>query len=526
MADETDDLEYSETNVGSAQAQGVRKNISLKLKGKGRGRGRRGGKTRRTSTKKAVAGTPDEDVDETANATTEKSTSEKPFGDSNLDEVISKLETPAFSPMDRSFPEPLHQNQKLRWDHKVNLIGEKVIDPLIHCCEKCSLPILNYGRMIPCKHVCCYDCAKKCDKICPKCDEKVQRIEQSALGTVFMCSYGGGRHVPGACGRTYLSQRDLQAHVNHRHLKPTSTSAGGSSTGSGTSHTVPAANPISVGPSHVPVTRDPRDPRGHLHVDVSHQPMMVGHIQHTQDHRDQLDHSRNPNIPMGSPVGQIRQYPHSPASYQTSIPVSSARPNLITVPIQDDGAGHSAPAPAPHIHPQPHASQYTCSVTTSHPMPTMQHPPTNYATHAYQHPHSNPAPAYSQAPPISTQTFTQPPPPVHHQPPIHPPSGPIYSTPPPPVHHPPPATYTPPRGPQHPPRPLPPQHFPPPASGGYEENPTYMQQWNPGNVPPPPTRTALPPRPITAPPPSANPNVPHLQPRGQADPGYRQPYYQ
>ena len=31
---------------------------------------------------------------------------------------------------------------------QVNLIGEKVVDPLIHSCEKCSLPILIYGRMV------------------------------------------------------------------------------------------------------------------------------------------------------------------------------------------------------------------------------------------------------------------------------------------------------------------------------------------------------------------------------------------
>lgn len=31
---------------------------------------------------------------------------------------------------------------------KVNLIGEKVVDPLIHCCDKCKLPILIYGRMV------------------------------------------------------------------------------------------------------------------------------------------------------------------------------------------------------------------------------------------------------------------------------------------------------------------------------------------------------------------------------------------
>jgi len=31
---------------------------------------------------------------------------------------------------------------------QVNLLGEKVVDPLIHSCEKCSLPILLYGRMV------------------------------------------------------------------------------------------------------------------------------------------------------------------------------------------------------------------------------------------------------------------------------------------------------------------------------------------------------------------------------------------
>lgn len=67
-----DDLEYSETNVGLAQAQGVRKNISLKLKGKGRGRGRRGGKVRRGSTKKVAEEEPEEPVEEANPVATEK----------------------------------------------------------------------------------------------------------------------------------------------------------------------------------------------------------------------------------------------------------------------------------------------------------------------------------------------------------------------------------------------------------------------------------------------------------------------
>ena len=31
---------------------------------------------------------------------------------------------------------------------QVQLIGEKVLDPAIHCCEKCNMPILIYGRMV------------------------------------------------------------------------------------------------------------------------------------------------------------------------------------------------------------------------------------------------------------------------------------------------------------------------------------------------------------------------------------------
>ena len=312
----------------------------------------------------------------------------------------------------------------------------------------------------------------------------------------------------------------LQAHINHRHIKPSSTATVAAST---TVSTVAS----SLAQTHIPVSRDPRDPRGHLQVDVSHQPMLVGHLQHsTQEHREAVDHTRNSNISMGSPAGQSRQYPHSPASYPSQIPVSSTRPNLITVPIQDDGVSHPTGA-TPHLHPQTHVPPaYVPSTAATapppHPMPTIQHPGTAYTPHAYQHP--TPSSAYSQAPPITTPTFSQPPPPVHHQPPLHQPGSTtgstIYTITPPPVHHQPPATYTPPRA----PAPRPPMHPPPPHF--HEEGAaSYIPQWGaPGStVPPPPARASLPPRPLAAPPPSA-PNL--LQPRGPADAAYRQPYYQ
>lgn len=130
---------------------------------------------------------------------------------------LEPLETPSFTTMTRNVPQVM---LRLNWDHKVNLIGEKVLNPMIYCCDQCEKPILIYGRMIQCKHVFCLTCARTeaVLKICPRCKEKVVRVEQTGLGTVFMCTHGGTRYGKDGCRRTYLSQRDLQAHINHRHV--------------------------------------------------------------------------------------------------------------------------------------------------------------------------------------------------------------------------------------------------------------------------------------------------------------------
>lgn len=47
---------------------------------------------------------------------------------------------------------------------------------------------------------------------CPKCNDKVLRVEKNRIGCVYVCIYE-------ACQRTYLSQRDLEAHIAHRHLR-------------------------------------------------------------------------------------------------------------------------------------------------------------------------------------------------------------------------------------------------------------------------------------------------------------------
>jgi hypothetical protein len=103
----------------------------------------------------------------------------------------------------------------------------QVVNPMIHVCDKCLHPILIYGRMIPCKHVFCYHCAKILETAnlpetgkpagCGRCRDKVVRVEEANLGTIFMCSHGGSLYGNNGCRRTYLSQRDLQAHIQHRY---------------------------------------------------------------------------------------------------------------------------------------------------------------------------------------------------------------------------------------------------------------------------------------------------------------------
>jgi len=132
----------------------------------------------------------------------------------DMETDISKLEAPTFTTIDRSNPASM---LSLDWDHQVNLVGKKVLNPMIHSCDKCLKPILIYGRMIPCKHVFCLGCAKAETKTCPRCGDKVVRVEQAGLGNIFLCTIGGSRYGNNGCRRTYLSGRDLQAHIAHRH---------------------------------------------------------------------------------------------------------------------------------------------------------------------------------------------------------------------------------------------------------------------------------------------------------------------
>jgi hypothetical protein len=109
---------------------------------------------------------------------------------------------------------PLHQNRPLDWSHPVQLLGDKVAKERVHTCNPCGRLIVKYGRLLPCKHVLCEDCAVQlgCPGTCSQCNKRILKIERVQFPAVFLCSYD-------QCGRAYLSARDLTAHIQHRHTK-------------------------------------------------------------------------------------------------------------------------------------------------------------------------------------------------------------------------------------------------------------------------------------------------------------------
>ncbi|KAK2163341.1 hypothetical protein LSH36_81g02040 [Paralvinella palmiformis] len=353
------ELEGNDT-TRSKSSQGVRKNISIKLKNgdgatKSRGRSKR---STRSSSRSAA-----------------KPKKESPVVEKTDDDIIEGME---FTTMKVSGAEPMHKMQKLKWDHKVNLLGIKVIDPIIHTCETCNLPILIYGRMIPCKHVFCLDCAKKSEKVCSRCEDPVNRVEQSALGAVFVCNFGGSKHGVSGCRRTYLSQRDLQAHINYRHLKqqsdqqtkqtpvtqaPAPVQSGSAST---SSLTVPPSiqtgnyglthSPALMSPT-VPIVQQPAAQASSLMHPQHDQSMLypppvrtdgIGHgLSNLQPPTNpQIHQSLNPPISQAAPnPGPMPSQPvhmapppvSTPVDTYQNIPVMATRTsNLITVPIQDE----------------------------------------------------------------------------------------------------------------------------------------------------------------------------------------------
>ena len=262
---------------------------------------------------------------------------------------------------------------------------------MIHCCDTCLKPILIYGRMIPCKHVFCLNCATTHASKCKRCGDKVTRIEPVGLGSIYMCSHGGSRYEHTGCRRTYLSQRDLQAHIQHRHVKGSAAVV--------MQQQLPAQAAVSTAATTVaPV--DHRKARDDGRTTSS----VAGY--HEPSNQDVYRTQRSAGYPHVGAHGQqppqtLPGYVQPSSASQQHISVigagASRQSNLITVPIHDNSNGVSIPdtqRPPPGV--VPGYPPYSSSASYSQQLPASQQ---QQQQHFY--PQAPPASSYSESSQIS-----------------------------------------------------------------------------------------------------------------------------
>ncbi|XP_062166784.1 E3 ubiquitin-protein ligase HAKAI homolog [Alnus glutinosa] len=95
----------------------------------------------------------------------------------------------------------------------VKTVGRRSRRPLgdrVHFCVRCDFPIAIYGRLSPCEHAFCLDCARS-DLICYLCDERIQKIQTiKMMEGIFICA---APH----CLKSFLKRSDFESHINESH---------------------------------------------------------------------------------------------------------------------------------------------------------------------------------------------------------------------------------------------------------------------------------------------------------------------
>lgn len=96
---------------------------------------------------------------------------------------------------------------------RVKIVGRRSRRQLgerVHFCVRCDFPIAIYGRLSPCEHVFCLDCARS-DSICYLCDERIQKIQSIKLMEgIFICA---APH----CLKSFLKKSDFESHIYRNH---------------------------------------------------------------------------------------------------------------------------------------------------------------------------------------------------------------------------------------------------------------------------------------------------------------------
>nr|KYP47147.1 E3 ubiquitin-protein ligase Hakai [Cajanus cajan] len=84
-------------------------------------------------------------------------------------------------------------------------LGERV-----HFCVRCDFPIAIYGRLSPCEHAFCLDCARS-DSMCYLCDERIQKILTiKMMEGILICA---APH----CLKSFLKKADFESHIQDSH---------------------------------------------------------------------------------------------------------------------------------------------------------------------------------------------------------------------------------------------------------------------------------------------------------------------
>ncbi|KAF5198779.1 E3 ubiquitin-protein ligase hakai-like protein [Thalictrum thalictroides] len=84
-------------------------------------------------------------------------------------------------------------------------LGERV-----HFCVCCDFPIAIYGRLSPCEHAFCLDCARS-DSSCYLCDERIQKIQTiKMMEGILICA---APH----CLKSFLKKSEFENHIHESH---------------------------------------------------------------------------------------------------------------------------------------------------------------------------------------------------------------------------------------------------------------------------------------------------------------------
>lgn len=84
-------------------------------------------------------------------------------------------------------------------------LGERV-----HFCVRCDYPIAVYGRLSPCEHAFCLECARS-ESICYLCDERIQKIQTiKMMEGIFICA---APH----CLKSFLKRNEFEYHIHESH---------------------------------------------------------------------------------------------------------------------------------------------------------------------------------------------------------------------------------------------------------------------------------------------------------------------